>query len=69
MLLKGITGRGGLATFYIWQHLKLNTFNNTLKSIPDIHAPMKSIKISGRPCCLVNQEIKDLVKSRGSLLK
>ena len=30
---------------------------------------MKSIKIRSRSCCFVNQEIKDLMKSRDGLLK
>ena len=48
---------------------KLNTCNDTLPSVLDIHAPMKSIKIRIRSCRFVNQEIKDLMKSRDGVLK
>ena len=48
---------------------KLNTCNDTLPSVLDIHAPMKSIKIRSGSCRFVNQEIKDLMKSRDGLLK
>ena len=48
---------------------KLNVCNDTLPSVLDIHAPMKSIKIRSRSCRFVNQEIKDLMKSRDGLLK
>ena len=48
---------------------KLNTFNDTLQSVLDIHAPMKSIKILSRPRRFVSKDIKDLMKSRDGLLK
>ena len=48
---------------------KLNTFNDTLQSVLDIHAPMKSIKILSRPRHFVSKDIKDLMKSRDGLLK
>ena len=48
---------------------KLNKGNDTLPSVLDIHAPMKSIKIRSRSCRFVNQESKDLMKSRDGLLK
>ena len=48
---------------------KLNTFNDTLQSVLDSHAPMKSIKILSRPRRFVSKDIKDLMKSRDGLLK
>ena len=50
-------------------YTKLNTCNDTLPSVLDIHAPMKSVKIRSRSFRFVNQEIKDLMKSRDGLLK
>lgn len=48
---------------------KLNTFNDTLQSVLDSHAPMKSIKILSRPRRFVSKDIKDLMKSRDGFLK
>ena len=48
---------------------KLNILNDTLQSVLRLHAPVKQIKLRSRPCPFVNQEIKDLMRSRDLLLK
>ena len=48
---------------------KLNILNDTLQSVWSLHALMKQIKLRSRPCPFVNQEIKDLMRSRDLLLK
>ena len=48
---------------------KLNILNDTLQSVLSLHAPVKQIKLRSRPCPFVNQEIKDLMRSRDLLLK
>ena len=48
---------------------KLDILNDVLPPVLNSHAPIKSIKIRRRPCPFVNQEIKDLMKSRDLLLK
>ena len=48
---------------------KLNILDDVLLSVLNSHAPIKVIKIRIRPCFFVNQDIKDLMKSRDLLLK
>lgn len=48
---------------------KLKILDDVLLSVLNLHAPMKSIKIRSRPCPFVNQEIRELMKSRDLLLK
>ena len=48
---------------------KLNILNDTLQSVWSLHTLMKQIKLRSRPCPFVNQEIKDLMRSRDLLLK
>ena len=48
---------------------KLNILNDTLQSVLSLHAPVKQIKLRSRPCPFVNQEIKDLMRSRDLLPK
>lgn len=48
---------------------KLNILNDTLQSVLSLHAPVKQIKLRSRPCPFVNQEIKDLMRSRDLFLK
>nr|XP_058960856.1 uncharacterized protein LOC131787797 [Pocillopora verrucosa] len=48
---------------------ELNILNDTLQSVLSLHAPVKQIKLRSRPCPFVNQEIKDLMRSRDLLLK
>lgn len=48
---------------------KLKILDDVLLSVLNLHAPTKSIKIRSRPCPFVNQEIKELMKSRDRLLK
>ncbi|PFX13302.1 RNA-directed DNA polymerase from mobile element jockey [Stylophora pistillata] len=47
----------------------LNILKDTLQSVLSLHAPVKQIKLRSRPCHFLNQEIKDLMRSRDLLLK
>ena len=47
----------------------LSSAESWLSAFCFTHAPLKEIKIRSRPCPFVNQEIKDLMKSRDCLLK
>ncbi|CAB4008413.1 Hypothetical predicted protein [Paramuricea clavata] len=42
----------------------LETFKDVLHSTLDVHAPLKTFKIRNRSCPYVNNEIKELMKSR-----
>ena len=48
---------------------KLKILDDVLLPVLNLHAPMKSIKIRSRSCTFVNQEIRELMKSRDLLLK
>ena len=48
-------------------NIKLDTFNNVFRQVLDVQAPMKTIKIRNRPCPLVTNDIKELMKARDSL--
>ena len=45
----------------------LDTFNQTIQSTLDSHAPIKTVKVHSRPCPFVTQEIMDLMKTRDQL--
>ncbi|CAB4039973.1 Hypothetical predicted protein [Paramuricea clavata] len=45
----------------------LDTFNQTIQSTLDSHAPIKTVKVRSRPCPFVTQDIKDLMKTRDQL--
>ena len=45
----------------------LDTFNQTIQSTLDSHAPIKTVKLRSRPCPFVTQDIKYLMKTRDQL--
>ena len=45
----------------------LDTFNQTIQSTLDSHAPIKTVKVRSRPWPFVTQDIKDLMKTRDQL--
>ena len=45
----------------------LDTFNQTIQSTLDSHAPIKTVKVRSHPCPFVSQDIKDLMKTRDQL--
>jgi hypothetical protein len=46
---------------------KLTTFNQTIQSTLDSHAPIKTVKVRNRHCPFVTQDIKVLMKTRDQL--
>ena len=47
----------------------LKTFRAALHSTLDVHAPLKTFKIRNRSCPYVTNEIRELMKSRDTLLR
>ena len=48
---------------------KFGIFNNAFRQVLDAHAPVKTVKIRSRPCPLVTEEIKDLMKIRAQSVR